>query len=79
MMNVQEIAANLIDSAKSKYSGYSITDTSIYFREYDNVFEILGLVSDPTVDPNDFRGREILFPKKWVTLNTISLEELNGN
>lgn len=76
-MNVQTLTSQLIEAAKSKYSGYNITDTSIYYREYDKVFEILGLVPDPTVDPNDFRGREILFPKKWVTLNTVSLEEVN--
>lgn len=76
-MNVQKLSADLIDAAKSKYPGYNITDTSIYYRDYDNVFEILGLVADPTVDPNDFRGREILFPKKWVTLNTVTMEELN--
>lgn len=77
-MSVIDLAKKaLMDSAKSKYPGYNITNTEIYFREYDNTFEILGLVSDPTIDPKDFQGREILFPKKWVTLNTHTLEELN--
>lgn len=76
-MNVQKLTAELIDNAKAKYSGYNITDASIYYRDCDNVFEILGLVPDPTVDANDFRGREILFPKRWVTLDTITMEEIN--
>ena len=78
-MDVQKLIDKLIETAKSKYTGYNITDTDFYFREYDQVFEILGLVPDPTIDPNEFQERELLFPKKWVTLDTITLEQLNGN
>jgi hypothetical protein len=38
-------------------------------REFDNMVELIGLVDDPTYDITDFRGREMLFPKKWVTLD----------
>lgn len=77
-MSVIDLAKKaLIDSAKSKYPGYNITNTEMYFREYDKTFEILGYISDPTIDPEEFYGREILFPKRWVTLETHTLEELN--
>jgi hypothetical protein len=38
-------------------------------REFDNKIELIGLVDDPTYDIADFVGREMLFPKKWVTLD----------
>ena len=38
------------------------------FRSDDKV-ELIGLVDDPTYDLADFSGREMLFPKKWVTLD----------
>jgi hypothetical protein len=38
------------------------------YRDIDDQVELIGLVDDPTYDMNDFRGREMLFPKKWVTL-----------
>lgn len=42
-----------------------------YLREYDNQVEILGLVNDPNYDMRDFEGREMLFPKRWVTLGVV--------
>jgi len=47
----------------------------LFLREYDNVVELVGLVNDPTQNMEDFRGREMLFPKKWVTLKTFFAEE----
>ena len=38
------------------------------YRDIDQKVELIGLIDDPTYDMNDFRGREMLFPKKWVTL-----------
>jgi len=43
----------------------------LFLREYDGLVELVGLVEDPTYDMNDFRGREMLFPKKWVTLEVL--------
>lgn len=42
-----------------------------YLRDFDNQVEILGLVNDPNYDMSDFEGREMLFPKKWVTLGVV--------
>jgi hypothetical protein len=33
--------------------------------------EILGWVQDPTREMNEFRGREMLFPKRWVTIGVL--------
>jgi hypothetical protein len=33
--------------------------------------EVIGLVQDPTQSMNDFRGREMLFPKRWVTIGVL--------
>jgi hypothetical protein len=79
---IDSLKSKMIESSKKYYSGYNITDTAIFHRAYDNMFEVLGLVPDPTVDEREFFGREILFPKKWVTLKVFShndLEVLNGN
>jgi hypothetical protein len=43
----------------------------LYLREYDGMVELVGLVDDPTYDIKDFQGREMLFPKKWVTLEVL--------
>jgi hypothetical protein len=47
----------------------------LFLREFDNKVELLGLVDDPTYDIADFRGREMLFPKKWVTLDVLSYDK----
>lgn len=43
----------------------------LFLRDYDNMVELVGLVEDPNYNMNDFRGREMLFPKKWVTLEVL--------
>ena len=43
----------------------------LFLRDYDNMVEVVGLVEDPNYNMNDFRGREMLFPKKWVTLQVL--------
>lgn len=43
----------------------------LIYRDIDNQVELIGLIDDPTYSMNDFRGREMLFPKKWVTLSVL--------
>ena len=63
-MNIRELAKKLaIDNKLPRADKYDL-----YLREFDNKVELIGLVQDPTCDMNDYRGREMLFPKKWVTL-----------
>ena len=40
----------------------------LHYRDFDDKVELVGLVDDPNYSMNDFRGREMFFPKKWVTL-----------
>ena len=41
-------------------------------RGFDKKVEVIGYVQDPTKDMNDFRGCEMLFPKRWVTIGVFS-------
>lgn len=43
----------------------------LHLREFDGMVELIGLVEDPNYNMNDFRGREMLFPKRWVTLEVL--------
>lgn len=63
-MNIQKLARQIAESLSlTKSYAYDL-----FLREYDNMVEVVGLVDDPTYDIKDFQGREMLFPKKWVTL-----------
>jgi hypothetical protein len=66
-MNTQKIAKQIAISL-GLHRSY---DYDLFLREYDNMVEVVGLVDDPTYNINDFRGREMLFPKKWVTLSVL--------
>lgn len=46
----------------------------LFLREFDNQVEVLGWMQDPSQNMNDFRGREMLFPKRWVTIGVLSEE-----
>jgi hypothetical protein len=43
----------------------------LHYRDFDDKVELIGLIDDPNYSMNDFRGREMLFPKKWVTLTVL--------
>ena len=64
MMNIRELAKKMaIEHKLPRADKYDL-----FLREFDNKVELVGLIQDPTLDMNDFRGREMLFPKRWVTL-----------
>jgi hypothetical protein len=66
-MNTREIAKKLaIEYKLPRADKYDL-----FLREYDNMVEVIGLVQDPTQSMNDFRGREMLFPKRWVTIGVL--------
>jgi hypothetical protein len=73
-MNIRELAKKLaIDNKLPRADKYDL-----YLRDFDNKVELIGLVQDPTCDMNDYRGREMLFPKRWVTLAVFdALEPVN--
>ncbi len=65
-MNIREIAKKIANDKNLKAYKYDLT-----LREFDNKVELIGLVDDPTYDMKDFVGREMLFPRKWVTLDVL--------
>jgi hypothetical protein len=67
-MSNQELAKKL--AIENKFIRAEKYDLAL--REYDNSVEILGYVPDPNYDMEDFRGREMLFPKRWVTIGVLS-------
>ncbi len=46
----------------------------LFLREFDDMVEVIGWMQDPTCDMRDFQGREMLFPKRWVTIGVIPAE-----
>ena len=70
-MNIREIAKKLaIDNRLPRADRYDL-----YLRDFDGMVEVLGWMQDPTADMNDYRGREMLFPKRWVTLAVFHASE----
>jgi len=70
MINTSKLAQHMAQDSGLKAYKYDL-----FLREYDNMVELVGLVNDPTLDIGDFDSREMLFPKKWVTLKTFFAEE----
>jgi hypothetical protein len=71
MMNIRELAKKMaVEHKLPRADKYDL-----FLREFDNKVELIGLIQDPTLNMNDFRGREMLFPKRWVTLAVYDAEE----
>lgn len=66
MSNITKVAKQLAEANSKLPKAYKY---DLSMREFDNKIELIGLVDDPTYDISDFVGREMLFPKKWVTLD----------
>jgi hypothetical protein len=66
MSNITKVAKQLAEANSKLPKAYKY---DLAMREFDNKIELIGLVDDPTYDISDFVGREMLFPKKWVTLD----------
>ena len=73
-MNIREVAKKMaIDNTLPRADRYDL-----FLREFDNMVELVGFIQDPTLDMNDFRGREMLFPKRWITLAVFHSSEVVG-
>jgi hypothetical protein len=69
-MNIRELAKRLaVEHKMPRADRYDL-----FLRDYDNVVEVLGFVPDPSADMRDYQGREMLFPKRWVTIGTLPAE-----
>ena len=70
-MNIRELAKKMaVEHKLPRADKYDL-----FLREFDNKVELIGLIQDPTLNMNDFRGREMLFPKRWITLAVYGAEE----
>ena len=72
-MNIRELAKKLaVEYKLPRADRYDL-----YLREIDNKVEVLGWVQDPSQNMNDFRGREMLFPKRAVDFsNKLPIESV---
>jgi hypothetical protein len=70
MSTIAKVAKQMAESNSKLPKAYKY---DLVMREFDNKVELIGLVDDPTYDIADFSGREMLFPKKWVTLDVFEL------
>ena len=69
-MNLRELAKKLaIENKMPRAEKYDLA-----LREFDSSVEVIGWMQDPTYDMKDFQGREMLFPKRWVTIGVLSTE-----
>lgn len=66
-MNFRDLAKRLaVEHKLPKAEKYDIV-----YREFDDMVEVIGWMQDPTMNMNDFQGREMLFPKRWVTIGVL--------
>lgn len=69
-MNLRELAKKLaIENKMPRAEKYDMV-----LRKFDDQVEIIGWMQDPTYDMKDFQGREMLFPKRWITIGVLSAE-----
>lgn len=69
-MNIRDLAKRLaVEHKLPRADRYDL-----FLREFDNQVEVLGWVQDPNYDMKDFEGREMLFPKRWVTIGVLPAE-----
>lgn len=69
-MNIRDLAKRLaVEYKMPRAERYDL-----FLREFDNQVEVIGWVQDPNYDMKDFEGREMLFPKRWVTIGVVPAE-----
>ncbi len=69
-MNFKELAKKL--AIENKFP--RADDYNLFLRDFDNQVEVLGYVQDPNYNMKDFEGKEMLFPKRWLTIGVIDAE-----
>ena len=66
-MNTNKIAKQIAEELRLPRA----VKYDLFLRDYDNMVEVVGLVDDPNYEMREFQGREMLFPKRWVTIGVI--------
>lgn len=71
-MNIRDLAKKLaVEYKLPRADRYDL-----FLREFDKQVEVLGWMQDPSQNMNDFRGREMLFPKRWVTIGVLPADTI---
>ena len=71
-MNLREIAKKLaIENKMPRAEKYDMV-----LREFDDQVEVIGWTQDPNYDMKDFQGREMLFPKRWITIGVLPADTM---
>ena len=70
-MNIRDLARRLVNEYKLPQADRY----DLYLREFDNKVEVLGWMRDPNLNFHDYESREMLFPKRWVTIGVIDAED----
>lgn len=71
-MNIRDLAKRLaVEYKLPRADRYDL-----FLREFDKQVEVLGWMQDPSQNMNDFRGREMLFPKRWVTIGILPADTI---
>lgn len=66
-MNIRELAKSLA----VKYRMPRADRYDLFLREFDNKVEVIGWMQDPSAEMREYEGREMLFPKRWVTIGVL--------
>ena len=69
-MNLREIAKKVaIENKMPRAEKYDMV-----LREFDDQVEVIGWMQDPNYEMKEFQGREMLFPKRWITIGILPAE-----
>lgn len=66
-MNIRELAKSIA----VKYKMPRAERYDLFLRDFDDMVEVVGWMQDPNYEMRDFEGREMLFPKRWVTIGVV--------
>ena len=69
-MNIRELAKSLA----VKYRMPRADRYDLFLREFDNKVEVIGWMQDPSADMREYEGREMLFPKRWITIGVLDAD-----
>jgi hypothetical protein len=70
-MNLRDLTRKVVNDYRMPHADRY----ELFLREFDNKVEVVGWMQDPTIDDRVFENREMLIPKRWVTIGVIDAEE----
>ena len=70
-MNLRDLTRKVVNEYRMPHADRY----ELFLREFDNKVEVVGWMQDPTIDDRVFENREMLIPKRWVTIGVIDAEE----